>query len=251
MKTLHLVSLAAGAALTVAFTLPTEPVRATATGTVSIAGGTQVLFDGEKPEIKPLEIEASKQEGCGKVDTRNESLILSEKGGIANVVVQVEVAGAKLVVPEKPIVLDQKTCRFEPHVMVVPAGVTVEYHNSDDVGHNVHTFAGKNDSINKTIQPHKFETQKLDKEDRIEIKCDIHPWMNSWLVVSSTPFYAVTDAEGAFKIEGLPAGEHKAKLWHEKLGKVDATIKVGEDGKVAPIDIKMSAEKKAGGGRRK
>lgn len=250
MKKLTLFTVAAGAALATAFSLPTQPVLGTLTGSVLFAETGKVVFDGEKPEVKPLVIDPAKSEGCGKVDTTNESLVIGANGGIKNVVVTVEIAGATVKASEKPVVLDQKTCRFEPHVTIVPVGTTVEYKNSDTISHNVHTYPTKNDQLNKMVGAGATETQKLDKEDRVEIKCDIHPWMNSWLVVANTNHYAVTDANGAFTIAGLPAGEHKAKFWHETLGKAEATIKVDAEGKVAPVEVKMSAEKK-GGGRRK
>lgn len=250
MKHITLFSIVAGAALATAFTLPKEPARATLTGSVVLADIGKVVLDGEKPEVKPLEIDKAKSEGCGTVDTQDQSLIFSKEGGIANVVVTVEIAGKEVKPAEKPVVLDQKTCRFEPHVMIVPVGTTVEFKNSDSISHNVHTYPQKNDQLNKMVASGKTEVQKLDKEDRIEIKCDIHPWMNSYLVVANTNFYAVTGADGSFKIEGLPAGEHKAKFWHEKLGKAEATIKVDADGKVAPVEVKMSLEKKGGGRKR-
>ncbi|MBM3989591.1 MAG: hypothetical protein FJ298_01140 [Planctomycetes bacterium] len=250
MKNITLASIVAGAALATAFTLPAEPVRGTLTGSVLLAETGKVLFDGEKPEVKPLAIDAAKSEGCGTVDTQDQSLMIGANGGIANVVVTVEIAGATVKAPEKPIVLDQKTCRFDPHVVIVPVGTTVEYKNSDAISHNVHTYPSKNEGLNKMVGAGAMEIQKLEKEDRIEIKCDIHPWMNSWLIVANTNHYAVSGADGTFTIEGLPAGEHKAKFWHEKLGKAEATIKVDADGKVAPVEVKMSAEKKGSGRRR-
>ena len=217
------------------------------------AGG-KASFKGDKPEAKPLDIDPEKATGCvpegSSVDTTDRSLLISEDGGIANVVITVAVDGAELKVPEKPFEMDQTQCRFEPHVVVIPAGAKVEYVNSDSVSHNVHTYPKKNDAMNKTIAAGSKEEQVYEKTDQIEIKCDIHPWMNSYLVVTDTPYYAVTGADGSFSIAGLPAGTHAVEYWHEKLGKGKAEITVGADGSAEPLEIKLS-EKKGGGRRRR
>jgi hypothetical protein len=72
--------------------------------------------------------------------------------------------------------------------------------------------------------------------------------MNSWLIVTDAPFYAVTDAEGEFSIDGMPAGTHKVEFWHEKLGKNKGEITVAEDGS-AEMTLEWGAEEKSGGGR--
>ena len=210
----------------------------------------RVLFDGEKPAPKPLVIDAAKSDGCGSVDTQDQGLLVGANGGIANVVVTVELARAAVKAADKPLVLDQKTCRFEPHIAIVPVGTTVEYRNSDAISHNVHSYPSKNEGLNKMVGAGAFESQKLDKEDRIEIKCDIHPWMNSWLIVVNTNHFALTDAEGAFTLTGLPPGEHKARFWHEKLGKAEATLVVDAAGNVTPVEVKLGGERKGGRGKR-
>jgi len=231
-----------------------------ATGRVLFVGerpegaGGKATFEGDKPETKPLDIDPEKSKGCVPegmaMDMTDRSLLISKDGGIANVVILVTVEGAKLEVPEKPFELDQAKCHFEPHVTVLPAGAKVEYVNSDQVSHNVHTYPKKNDAMNKTIAAGSREEQVYEKTDQIEVKCDIHPWMNSYLVVTDTPYYAVTGPDGSFSIAGLPAGTHKVEYWHEKLGKGKAEITVNADGSAEPLEIKMS-ESQGGGGRRR
>ena len=239
----------------------TDAVKATVTGRVLFdgplpvgpaAGGGKVEFDGTKPDMKPLQIDAEKSEGCthgdSPMDSTDRSLMIDASGGIANVVVLFDVDGAEAKPAASPLQLDQTSCRFEPHVVVVTAGTTVEFLNSDGVSHNVHTYPGKNDPMNKIIAAGSKETQKLDKADRIEIKCDIHPWMNSWLIVTDAPFFAVTDTKGEFAIEGLSAGTHKVEYWHEKLGKNKGEITVAADG-TADLKLEWGMEEKKSGGR--
>lgn len=214
----------------------------------------RIKFEGELPEIKPLAVEPERAKGCTRegeaIDTRNEGLLIGKDNGIANVVITVEVADAKAKVPEKPIVLDQKRCRFEPHVVVIPTGATVEFLNSDQTAHNVHAIALRNEGFNQTVAVGAKHTAKFDKPDKVQIKCDLHPWMMSWMIVSDSPFVAVTDADGAFSIPGLPPGEHKVTFWQEQLGKGQSTIKVDAEGKVEPLEFKMSQPKKDGKARR-
>lgn len=212
-----------------------------------VAAG-RVVLDGPRLEPKKIEIDPAKAKGCvpeGEAfDARDLSLLIDDKGNIQNVVVTIEVAGAVPVVPVKPIELDQAKCVFEPHVMLVPAGATVEFLNSDKISHNVHIYPAKNEPFNQTVVPGAKHTAKLEKADKINVKCDLHPWMSSWLFVVDTPFAAITGPDGSFKIEGLPPGEHKVSLWHESLGKASAMLTVAADGSAAPLEIRMAAQKK-------
>ena len=54
--------------------------------------------------------------------------------------------------------------------------------------------------------------------ENVQIVCDLHPWMKSYLIVKDHPYVAITDEKGAFKIDGVPPGEYTVKCWHEKLG---------------------------------
>ena len=228
-----------------------NPAPATAiTGTLE----GMAKFDGERPKLDDIEITAEKSKGCvesGDVDNTNLDAVISKDGGVANVVVSVEVKGAEVKALEHAVVLDQKGCRFEPHVVCVPTGTMIEFKNSDSVSHNVHTYPKKNAAMNKTIPANASAEFKVEKTDEIAVKCDIHPWMKSHLIVTDTPFMAVTGADGKFSIEGLPAGEHKVEWWHETLGKGKGKVNVGEDGKVDALEIKLSAEKKKKSGRRR
>src|SRR5438093_329221 len=158
-------------------------------------------------------------------------------GGIANVVVTVKATkGKKLEVPATNPVFDQKTCEFHPHVLVFPAGSTIDVINSDGILHNIHTTSTVNPSQNQAQPKFKPMIQiKIEKPETIAIKCDVHGWMSGYWVATETPYVAVTDASGTFKIADLPPGDYDVELWQEKLGKATqkASIKAKEETKVA------------------
>jgi len=203
----------------------------------------RVVFDGEVPEAKSLSITEAQSKGCveegSSIDARDHSLIVGEDKGIANAVVTIAVEGRELVVPEEPVVLDQLRCRFDRHVVVVPVGAVVEYKNSDDVPHNVHTYSIKNKAFNRTLAGESSYSQKVEEAEAIRVKCDIHPWMSAWVFVADTNFVALTDVHGAFEIPGLPPGEYVARVWHEKLGKAEVPVVIGEAGESQPISVAL------------
>lgn len=208
----------------------------------------RVVFEGELPEVKDLDVPARAAEGCcppgEDVDRTDMSLRISKDRGIAGVVATVKVAGVKVELPEDPYVMDQKGCRFLPHVLVVPKGAKVAFLNSDETSHNVHLISVLNDPLNQTVLAGKRLERTFDEPEAVKVTCDMHTWMKSWLVVTDATHWAVSDDEGHFAFEGLPAGEHEVELWHEVLGKTTAKLVVGEDGKAAsPLEVKMAAKK--------
>jgi plastocyanin len=231
---------------------PVEPARAAPT-TFADSKGTvagRVVLEGRAPTMKPLDLPDSFLVGCcepgDSFDTTDRRLLLDETYGIANVVVTIEVEGRTAPSPSvEPFLLDQAGCRFEPHVSVIPIGTEVSFRNQDQTPHNLHTFARKNDSFNRTLRPGAEHRQTMEQVDRIEVKCDIHPWMNCWLVVVDAPYFAITDSMGSFEIEDVPAGSHKVKTWHELLGKGAGTATVnGADGESKTIEIRMELKER-------
>ena len=211
-----------------------EAIAVTDGGTLS---GT-VTIEGTAPP--PAKIEVTKDpEVCGKESKEkvNPSLLVGPGGGIQYVVVTVKAAkGKKLEVPAEHPVFDQRTCEFHPHVLVFPAGSTIDVKNSDGILHNIHTTSTVNPSQNQAQPKFKPMIQiKIEKPETIAIKCDMHGWMSGYWVATDTPYVAVTDASGSFKIADLPPGDYDVELWQEKLGKVTqkASIKAKEETKVA------------------
>ena len=254
MKITHTAGIACAAALLVtgasAWNANDRPISSGGSSRGPSAGTIKgkVEFEGEKPESKPLQITAEASKGCCpagvEMDMTDESLLIDEKNGLANVVVTITVEGQKPAVPEKPVELDQKMCKFEPHVLVVPVGGKMEFLNSDEVSHNIHTYPLKSTGINQMVSAKGRLPQTLDKAETIKVACDIHTWMSSYVVVTEASAWDVTAADGTFEISGVPPGKYTLELWHEKLGKGKQEITVAEDGSADAGVIKMGLEKK-------
>jgi len=214
-----------------------------------------VVWEGDKPAAKPdLAIDDKAATGCKHpadgMDKKDDSLLVDDKGGVANVVITLTIDGAEKKVPTEPVVLDQMGCRFHPHVAVVPVGGTLRFANSDDTNHNIHTYPKKNEAMNKQVAANSNLDVKYDKAEVIDVKCDVHTWMKSYVVVTDANFFAVTGKDGSYKLEGIPPGDYELTWWHEELGKGKTDKVHVEAGKVATLDPKVGAKKEAAGGRR-
>jgi hypothetical protein len=221
---------------------------AVAEGIGSVSGTIKVT--GDVPELPPLvkkgDPEAKDAEVCAAEAVPNETLVVGEGNGVANVFVWLRKApdGAPQVeTPTEPILYDQKGCQFVPHAVVVQTSQPVKVVSSDAVPHNVHTYPVKNSAVNQIIPPNDKSGLMVEYSDAeitpVRVKCDIHPWMLGWHFPIDHPYVALTDANGNFKIENLPAGTHELRIWHEMDGDggylekaYEVTVKADEDTEV-------------------
>jgi plastocyanin len=228
-------ALLAIAAAAVALVLNFETVRAADTGTVS----GKVLFKGTPPPPKTLPI-TTDPAVCG-AEAQSEDLVVGSDRGIRYVVVRL-IGATGAVAEAAPIELNQKGCKFAPHIVVVAQGGTLDILNNDGITHNIHSHSTANAEFNKAQPGFKKKMQQMfEKAERVRLTCDIHPWMSGWLIVADKEPVAVTDAAGAFKLSNVPAGTYKLEVWHEKLGvqTKEVIVKAGGD---AVITIELSRE---------
>ena len=202
----------------------------------STAGGIHgtVHFSGSAPA--PVQIDMGMDPGCtisNKQPNFSEQYVIGKSGGLANVFVYVKsgLEGNAFAVPASPVILDQKGCRYQPHVLALMAGRTLRVLNSDPTMHNVHAQpnAAGNPQWNMSQMPKGDPIEKSfhDPEVMMPFKCNQHPWMKAYVNVASNPFYAVSDANGMFAIKGLPPGEYTIAAVHEARGEQTQKISVG------------------------
>lgn len=196
-----------------------------------------VHFAGKAPA--PVLIDTSMDPACGMSgggDVYSEQIAV-KNGGLGNVFVYVKSgpAAAMNYIPAAgaPVVMDQKGCRYTPHVVGVMRGGSVEFRNSDVTMHNVHTMPTAVGSVPLDIsQAPKGRPQSEQfnhVEQMIPVRCNNHPWMNAFVNVSATPFFAVSGADGHFEIKGLPAGAYTLGAVQEKMGEqtIQVTVTAG------------------------
>ena len=219
---------------------------AAATANAGSVTGT-VTYDGKVPTLKALAMDADPAcKAKHSAPVPSEMLVLGKTGNtMGNILVRVTSglpAGKTYPPPKDPVVMDQNGCIYKPHVFAIQQGQTLKALNNDGVLHNVHALPKVNSQFNMAMPPNRKEAEhKFDKkEDPFPIKCDVHPWMTAYTVVTDNPFFAVTKEDGKFEIKDLPAGNYEIEAWHEKLGKKTEKVTVG-DADAKTLDFKFTA----------
>ncbi len=195
-----------------------------------------VHLSGKVPER--IEIDMAQDPACNiSSDAKNLTEgIVAAGGKLANVYVYVKdgLGNTIYAAPSTPAVLDQKGCRYVPHVLAAMAGQAVEFRNSDPTMHNVHMqpTVGGNQQFDVSQPPNGGTTRHTftQPERMIPVRCNNHPWMQAFLNIAPNPFFAVTDANGHFTIPGLPPGTYTLVADQEQLGQQQATVTVATHG---------------------
>jgi plastocyanin len=201
----------------------------------------KVTLAGPVPAQKKLAVTID-QYVCGTEKDAGD-LLLSPQKEIRNAVVWLEnpPSAAAAPAPAEKIEVDQNGCVFIPRVVVVPAGGTVDFLNSDRLLHNIHATPKLNVSFNRTQPKSRTIPVTFAKPEIIKINCDLHSWMVGWVVVAAHPYYAITGADGQFTFDNIPPGEYTLQVWQERLGTMQAkvTVTAQQDGRVT-IEMRAS-----------
>jgi len=203
------------------------------------------VLDGVAPNLSPLVAKGATvkdAEYCAAEAVPNQSLVVGDGGGIANVFIYLDKApkGYKAEGELSELVFDQKNCTFEPHGLVVQVGQTVLVKNADGAAHNTNMKVIRNKSFNQVVNGNDRTGVPLiyEKAEPAPIKatCDFHAWMGAYHLVIDHPYAACSKADGTFEIKKLPAGEYKFRVWHESAGLLERSLKVkveaGKDNKL-------------------
>ena len=186
-----------------------------------------ISFKGAAPKLPALDLSADP--ACPP-DPQPQDVVVIKNGHLANVFVYIKSGLPKgsYPLPAQPAVLDQKGCRYVPHVMGLMAGQRFEVRNSDNAEHNVHPMPKHNSEWNESQNPHGQPIVKTFQhpEMMMPVQCNQHPWMEMYVNVLEHPFFAVSNEDGSFQIKDLPPGEYTVTAVHEKFGEQSMQVTV-------------------------
>ena len=206
-----------------------------------VAGSTvegRVLFQGKVPP--PKQVQVTQDSGiCGKQHEIYTARV--RNGGVDEAVVWIDdiERGKPFAFP--PAAIRQKGCTFLPHVSIMAPG-EIETRSEDPIPHNVHTYSQHSREYNESMNQLRSDISlSFLRPDVISVRCDLHGWMQAYVVVAKNPYYAVTSQGGKFRIDGVPPGHYHMKVWSESLIEDDSEIVV-EAGKPTHIDFTLRSQ---------
>ncbi len=187
-----------------------------------------IHFKGTAP--KPLNIDMSMDPGCAMAGDNSTEQYVVSGGKLANVYVYIKQGAptSMAAAGTTSVLLDQKGCKYTPHVIAVQQGGSVLFKNSDPTMHNIHIIGPGGSAMDISQGPMgQPQTQQFNSPQvMLAVRCNNHPWMNAFINVAPSPYFAVTGADGNFTLLGLPPGNYTLAAVHEKLGEQDIEITV-------------------------
>ena len=201
----------------------------------------------EVPVLDKVKSEKDNDKGCGEKERDTERVITGEDRGLANCLVFIKSIDEGKDWPEamrsedRKGVIDQKGCRYGPHVQWVRMATQMSVSNSDGADHNIHAYRGSmaDTQFNFSSAPGKtvddLDQEFLEKAGKYLVKCDIHPWMSAFVHVVTHPYHDVSANPGTpgrkcgeYVLEDVPPGSYTLVFWHE--GMIETAVK--QDGQI-------------------
>ncbi len=190
-----------------------------------------VKLEGPVPRAKPIIMAADAS--CARLHPNgvsSEDVVTDANGALQNVIVFIAdgLGDRTFEPPNQPAVIEQKGCMYQPHVIAMRANQKLEVINEDPTTHNIHPQPANNREWNKAQLPGTTVEDTFAREEiAIPVKCNVHPWMRSYVAVFKHPYFVVTGKDGSFDLGDLPPGAYTLKAWHEKVGTATQQIKIG------------------------
>ncbi len=230
------------------------------------------ILKGDPPELPPLVVD--KDKATCLIDGKppeNENLIVGDNGELKDVYVMMyfkkgddkrpAIHPDYVAAKSEPVEIDNQLCRFVPHAVFVQTGQTFTLKNTDDVGHNTHiTCFNNEENINLPAGGSVDVTMKKAEKAPGNITCDIHKWMSAVVLIRDEPYAAISDDDGTFQLDNIPAGTWQFQFWHKKSGylrkleipgykvgrkgEIEVTIKNGETLDLGQMMLPAEAIKK-------
>jgi plastocyanin len=148
-----------------------------------------------------------------------------------------------LITPPKPAVMDQRDLTFQPRVLVVEVGTSVEFPNNDSVSHQVYSFSAAKRFQLPLYKGERHSPVTFDQPGLVVLGCNIHDSMVGYIYVTDAPFFGTTDTTGSLRFEGLPAGDYRLTVWSPYIADAPASLTrtVHVDGSATtPIRLQLS-----------
>ncbi len=204
----------------------------------------KVKFQGTLPQ--PAKVSMNSDPSCAKLHPgplTSQEFLTGGDNTLGNVIVFISdgLGTRTFDVPTQEVTFEQKGCIYDPHVVAVRANQKLKMVNSDNTTHNVHPIPANNREWNKAEPAGSTMEESFPREEiAIPVKCNVHPWMKSYIAVFKHPYFAVTGKDGSFQLPNLPPGEYTLEAWHEKLGTMTQKITVAA-GESKTVDFTFKA----------